>query len=376
MFKSFRLFPKKEGFYPYIGLVYFILPLLGASNETGWKRIIIYTLLAVFLVLYRQLYFVQGRRYDQLIFVQLCLLVVLTLYAHPMNMMLGFFISPMLSFYEEKKKFSIMIGLFIATEVLAVAYLLFFNHVDWKTWFYTVPFLFVMIGMAFAIRSGRKKQQLQQELYEANEQIKALVQKEERMRIARDLHDTLGHTLSLITLKSQLLHKLVAVDPARACQEAKDIEGTSRAALAQVRELVTEMRTTTVAEECVSIQQLLEAAGISFELKGDPTLLNVPKFMQNIVSMCMKEAVTNIVKHAEATRCEIVIERSLGEVSICISDNGRGIEEELVLGNGLKGMQERLSLVDGELTIHAVAGTQVVITLPIVMNHRQEEMGV
>jgi two-component system sensor histidine kinase DesK len=110
--------------------------------------------------------------------------------------------------------------------------------------------------------------ELEQELDEANQQIKELVKREERVRIARDLHDTLGHTLSLLTLKSQLVQRTIASDPERARKEAREMETTSRAALKQVRELVSDMKTATIAEELIHIQQILRAADITFEYMG------------------------------------------------------------------------------------------------------------
>ncbi|MCB6771060.1 histidine kinase, partial [Veillonella atypica] len=107
--------------------------------------------------------------------------------------------------------------------------------------------------------------ELERKLDQANQRIAELIKREERVRISRDLHDKLGHTLSLLTLKSQLVQRLISIDTERAQQEAKEIELTSRAVLKQVRELVSDLRTITIAEELVQIQQILRAANFTYQ---------------------------------------------------------------------------------------------------------------
>ena len=151
----------------------------------------------------------------------------------------------------------------------------------------------------------KKEKQLEEQLEDANKKISELVKVEERQRIARDLHDTLGQKLSLIGLKSDLASKLVLIKPEQAQNEIKDIQQTARMALKEVRELVSEMRGTKLEEEIVRIKQILKAAEIKFELEGTPKLTNTPLLIENVLSMCLKEAVNNIVKHSHATTCQV-----------------------------------------------------------------------
>ena len=129
--------------------------------------------------------------------------------------------------------------------------------------------MLVMLALPFAIRAGHKSRELRQKLYVANEEIARLSKNEERERISRDLHDTLGHTLSLITLKSELAEKLITRNPDRAIQEVKDIQATSRPALKQVRELVSGMNAVTIRDEMVHAKQILTAAGIGLETNNE-----------------------------------------------------------------------------------------------------------
>ncbi|MFK4998618.1 sensor histidine kinase [Bacillus sp. N9] len=215
--------------------------------------------------------------------------------------------------------------------------------------------------------------ELEKELKEANEQIKNLIKREERVRIARDLHDTLGHTLSLITLQSQLVQRLAEKDPAKVRVEAKEIEMTSRSALRQVRELVSDMRTMTVADELADMQQIFTAARISVHIEGESNVSDMPLLQQNIIGMCLREAATNIVKHSKAEFCYINFSKTKGSYTILVRDNGVGFTgQEMNKGNGLKGMEERLSLIDARLNVSSRNGTTVTITVPVIMKEEKE----
>ena len=168
-----------------------------------------------------------------------------------------------------------------------------------------VPAVLVMLALPFAIRAGHKSRELRQKLYVANEEIARLSKNEERERISRDLHDTLGHTLSLITLKSELAEKLITRNPDRAIQEVKDIQATSRSALKQVRELVSGMNAVTIHDEMVHAKQILTAAGIALETKNELDGRLLSPLIDNILGMCLRESVTNVVKHSHARTCKL-----------------------------------------------------------------------
>ena len=208
---------------------------------------------------------------------------------------------------------------------------------------------------------------LEQQLDQANEQIKDLIKREERVRIARDLHDTLGHTLSLITLQSQLVQRIAEKHPERAKAEAKEIEMTARSALQQVRELVSDMRTITIAEELADMEQILKAAGIQFHMEDEAELPNLSPLQQNIIGMCLREAATNIVKHSQAQSCSVTFGSTNGNFTLTIKDDGVWVSDNNYEGNGLSGMRERLALVEGKLTIEFGSGTTVELAVPIIV---------
>lgn len=262
----------------------------------------------------------------------------------------------------------------IFVELVPLCYHLIFSKLDISTkeLLYFVPFLIIMFISPYGIRSMNKRMELEKQLDQANQQIKELVKREERLRIARDLHDTLGHTLSLLTLKSQLVQRLTAIDPERARIEAKEMEVTSRAALKQVRELVSDMRAATIAEELLQIQQFLKAAGIDYHYNGEDDFAEISPFTQNIMSLCLREAATNVVKHSRAKNCFISIYRTSDHFKVIIKDDGIGMADHHSYGNGLNGIKERLDLIDGTLFLFNHNGTVLEMTVPIIQKAEKE----
>lgn len=226
--------------------------------------------------------------------------------------------------------------------------------------------LIVIILLPFNTYNRNKQDQLEGQLEHANKKLAELVKLEERQRIARDLHDTLGQKLSLIGLKSDLASKLVVKQPAQAKQEMQDVHQTARTALKEVRELVTKMRGTRLEDELHRVQQMLQAAGISLTVNGSPYLSDTSSLAENVLSMCLKEAVTNIVKHSRATACTLSIITGRTELTVEVEDDGVGIADELsrYKGNGLRGMKERLEFVNGSLEIATEQGTRLIMKVP------------
>ncbi len=366
---KWSIFPRQLGFFPYIFLIYIGFPIFYLTKESRFKQLVGFGMVLLFLVSYRRLYFLIGKRsFTYWLAVQMAIVFLFSTFYHLDYIFLGFFPANFIGWYKGKKAFRL--GLLSLAGLEMIPFLI--QMMQPRTVFSTnelidfVPFLIIMLISPFGIRSMNRRLELKQELDQAHKQIEELVKREERVRIARDLHDTLGHTLSLLTLKSQLIQRLTSVDPERARTEAKEMETTSRAALKQVRELVSDMRATTIAEELLHVQQILRAAGISYQYEGDVDFSKIPPFTQNIVGMCICEAATNVVKHSRATHCSIAIQLSTEKMKIVVRDNGLGVAKNNQLGNGLKGMKERLALMDGSLSITNHYGTVLDMTVPII----------
>ncbi|MGO0061308.1 sensor histidine kinase [Brevibacillus fluminis] len=238
-----------------------------------------------------------------------------------------------------------------------------------------VPLLIILTMLPYSMRANRKSKELKKQLESANEEISRLIKNEERQRIARDLHDTLGHTLSLITLKSELVERLVTKHPERAIAEARDIQQTARTALHQVRELISDMQTIRFADEVDHAGKLLDAAGITYTVKEEGGLGELPSLIQTVLGMCLRECVTNVVKHSRATRCDVRLELAEGAYRLVVSDNGKGIMSGTMMGNGLPGMRDRLALLDGKLAFADAQGkgSVITITIPRIKKERMAE---
>lgn len=370
--KRFELFPKRYGFFPYIFLVYVLLPIIQVMKENGIKQMIGILLVFVFLLAYRQLYcHMEENIFNYWLVVQILLVMIFSIVYDPNLLFMGYFPANFIGYYSGKKYFYYFYSLFAISLVIPIIFN--WNGVNSQSLFFAVPFFIIMLISPFGIRSMNRRMDLERQLDIANEQISHLVKKEERMRIARDLHDTLGHTLSLLTLKSQLVAKMVPTQPDSAIQEAKEMESISRSALKQVRELVSDMRAITIREAIVEIQTTLQAAGIGMELTIELEDGEVPLLTQNIISLCLKEAVTNIIRHSGATISKVSIQQRLGEIELIVQDNGKGVKAEETQGNGLKGMRERLELVDGKWSMTSNPGTTLHIVVPIIRKERREE---
>ncbi len=182
----------------------------------------------------------------------------------------------------------------------------------------------------------------------------------ERERIARDLHDVLGHTLSLIILKSELASKLADRDPQRARQEIRDVERISREALSEVRQAVRGYRAG-LQHELDGAAEMLRAASIVLTTQLDP--IPLAPAQEAILALALREAVTNVVRHADAKRCTIGLGRTGDEIRLFVSDDGRGGTRED--GAGVTGMRERIAALGGSVIRDGSRGTTLTVTLPL-----------
>lgn len=372
--KRIEIFPKHMGFFPYMWLVYLLFPIYNLTQVSGWKLVIGSGMLIVFMITYRQLYFVQ-KTFILWACIQMILTLLFALFYNPFMIFFGFFTASAMGFAPSKKVFRILLCLLVV--MLGVFVFINMNQLTPTSLVNIVPMFILMLLTPFGMRNFNQKKMLRNQLNEANEQIKDLVKREERQRIARDLHDTLGHTLSLITLKSQLVEKLIVKNPERASAEAKEITQTSRTALKQLRELISDMRMITVEEELEQIKAILQAANIELEIKQETSASSLSPIEQNILGMCLREAVTNVVKHSKATRCTVSLLESQGELILTVKDNGIGLADQNHDGNGIRGMKERIALIDGFVELGTInPGTLLTVKVPVVIRTGKDEVKV
>lgn len=209
----------------------------------------------------------------------------------------------------------------------------------------------------------REKRLRQAELQLSHDEVRRLGALAERERIGRDLHDLLGHTLSLITLKSELAVKLFDRDSPAARREIVDVERVARDALGQVRRAVSGIRTAGLSAELASARLLLESSDIRLDYALPDR--GLPVEVETVFALTVREAVTNIQRHARATRARVQVGIEAGEARLVVADDGLGAT--IVPGNGLAGMRERLQLLGGHLAIESVRGkgTRLTAGLPL-----------
>lgn len=227
-------------------------------------------------------------------------------------------------------------------------------------WTNIVPFPLIGTGMIAVSGLVVTVRELQAARREIAQLAAAEAVAKERLRFARDLHDLLGHSLSSITLKSELADRLLPDTPKthKAVVEVRDIQGIARGALREVREAVSGYRQAHLGEELVGAREMLGAAGIACRIENDAGLL--PKSVEAILAWTVREGVTNVIRHSRARHCEIQLTREdgkvgeAGEVRAEVSDDGRGLlpardgtggsgTEESAGGSGLSGLAERVA---------------------------------
>jgi two-component system sensor histidine kinase DesK len=184
------------------------------------------------------------------------------------------------------------------------------------------------------------------QLGEARGEVARLAANEERLRIARDLHDLLGHTLSLIVLKSEVASRLADRDPVKSLAEVDDIQAVARQALADVREAISGYRQRNLTDELQNVQSVLAAADIELTIKTSGTPL--PDQVDGLFGWAVREGVTNIVRHSRARTATITVSRRGDDAVLRIVDDGTGGRDHTgPAGNGLRGLEERVAASGG-----------------------------
>ncbi|MBS0558226.1 MAG: sensor histidine kinase [Proteobacteria bacterium] len=236
---------------------------------------------------------------------------------------------------------------------------------QWHHWPWVATIMMAMIGASVGAGNlfYRISSQKDAELRMSHDEVRRLAATAERERIGRDLHDLLGHTLSLITLKSELANKLFDRDAAAAKREMLDVERVARDVLAQVRHAVTGIRAAGFAAELASARLLLESNGV--QLRYALADVALPVDVETVLAMTVREAATNIQRHARATSASVDLAHDSGRLVLRISDDGRG--GAIKPGNGLNGMRERLAAIGAELRVDSQRGRGTTLTASLPM---------
>jgi two-component system sensor histidine kinase DesK len=240
----------------------------------------------------------------------------------------------------------------------------------WQSWFTVIPFAFALIFIqvvGFANIADRERRLSAERLQLAHDEIEQLATIAERERIARDMHDVLGHSLSVVILKSELAVRLAELDPQRSVAEMRDVERLAREALQEVRAAIAGYRSSGLTGELANAAMALDAAGVALQQDMAGELQALPLLLETTLALVLREAVTNVIRHACARVCSVSLQRldSGGRqlVRLEISDDGRGSRNGE--GNGLRGMRQRVAALGGSLEHEGHSGTRLTVTLPL-----------
>jgi two-component system, NarL family, sensor histidine kinase DesK len=257
-------------------------------------------------------------------------------------------------------------ALLVALNIALVAYARWLGY-PWQAVMW-MPIGTAIIGML--VVADRINQQREAAMKLSQDEVRRLAALAERERIGRDLHDLLGHTLSMVALKADLAGRLLERDAEAARGEIADVGRVARDALAQVRRAVSGIRAAGITAELASAKLLLESDGVAFEYSLDETFAGsaLPAGVETVLAMTVREAATNIQRHARAHRADIRFGVEGGEAVLRIHDNGRG--GAIVPGNGLSGMRERIEGMGGWLRIETGTGrgTRLEARVPLAAN--------
>jgi two-component system sensor histidine kinase DesK len=349
---------------PYAWLIYivpFALTPMLSERQNNPAHYALYALgLLAFLVLYFRAYWVRGR---ELVLVSAATLA-LGLAFWPISFGAGAF------FIYAASMIALLDSTAAATRgVIAIALITTVEAVLLqREWFNAAwPIVFVLIVGGINIhfsQVGRANARLRL----AQDEIEHMAKVAERERIARDLHDLLGHTLSLVILKSELASKLADRDPERSREEIRDVERIAREALAEVRAAVSGYRTSGLEAEVQHARNTLSTAGV--RLESNVTSRKLPPSYEAVLALAVREAVTNIVRHSGARNARLVVDCTDTVCTLTISDDGRG--GNAPFGSGLTGMRERMAILGGTLTRDGSKGTTLTVTLPMNVATMQE----
>lgn len=297
------------------------------------------------------------------------MLSVFAMFYNEWLLLYGFIFADLLG--RARAKIHIFIGMFgfIIMYVVTHTYL----NGDPLSFIETVhlPILILLLLVPIVVHITERSKMLRRELATANKKIERYIQEEERHRIARDLHDTLGQTLTMMKLKSELAIRLIDKDSEQAKQEINEVMRTSRFALKQVRELVTSMKYVSLDEEIEHGSKLLKSSGIRLSVKESPSPPKLSKVAETMLAFSLRECFTNIIKHSKAKSCSLTREFTNEWYHIHVEDDGIGFAGVETDGNGLTSIQERMRLLQGHVNIAASSNGGVSVTLSVPVNERE-----
>ena len=337
----------KENFPFYISLVFFIFPFIYTITGTYPFYVLYFTIIAVIdyiVILYTKNKYIIFAQWSYLVFY----VIYMTITIHPMNMLYSFYLSSLLiwRFHDNYTTYRTISFLGTINYLMIHISLASFNIADKVIMFF---FYFLCLASYFLQKRNYEKELLKEERNKRNEHINILLAENERNRISQDLHDSIGHTFVMLKLKAELAEKYLEKNNIEAAkQELSEISKISKESMNNTRAIINKLKQRSVDEELHIIQDIMTMSNIQINVKNN--IFSKPTTVQEwTLTMILKELANNVIKHSNATECDIIINEDKEQYSLLFSDNGCGFEK--INGEELKSIKERLKAVNGKVNI-------------------------
>ena len=276
-----------------------------------------------------------------------------------------FFLANLLIYHFGVRSFnSLHVRTFLLAQVLVVGQLLIFQEVEVEFLVYLLGILTFIDLMTFGLVRIRIVEDLKEAQTKQNAQINLLLAENERNRIGQDLHDSLGHTFAMLSVKTDLALQLFQMQAyPQVEKELREMQQISKESMREVRIIVENLKSRTLTSELETVKKMLEIAGIEVEIANQLDTASLTQELESTASMILLELVTNIIKHAKASKAYLRLERTEKELILTVRDDGCGFTS--IKGNELHTVRDRVLPFSGEVkVISQKQPTEVQVRLP------------
>ena len=276
-----------------------------------------------------------------------------------------FFLANLLIYHFGVRSFnSLHVRTFLLAQVLVVGQLLIFQEVEVEFLVYLLGIITFIDLMTFGLVRIRIVEDLKEAQAKQNAQINLLLTENERSRIGQDLHDSLGHTFAMISVKTDLALQLFQMEAyPQVEKELREIQQISKESMREVRTIVENLKSRTLTSELETVKKMLEIAGIEVEIANQLDTASLTQELESTASMILLELVTNIIKHAQASKVYLKLERTEKELILTVRDDGCGFTS--IKGDDLHTVRDRVLPFSGEVKVISwKEPTEVQVRLP------------
>lgn len=276
-----------------------------------------------------------------------------------------FFLANLLSYHFGVRSFnSLHVRTFLLAQFLVVGQLLIFQEVEVEFLVYLLGIITFIDLMTFGLVRSRIVEDLKEEQAKQNAQINLLLAENERNRIGQDLHDSLGHTFAMLSVKTDLALQLFQMEAyPQVEKELREIQQISKESMREVRTIVENLKSRTLTSELETVKKMLEIAGIEVEIANQLDTASLTQELESTASMILLELVTNIIKHAKASKVYLKLERTEKELILTVRDDGCGFTS--IKGDDLHTVRDRVLPFSGEVSVISQKHpTEVQVRLP------------